>query len=201
VNPLQDSLMQCALASMCHRVLPFVTAEWAKLAPEVLGSLTSAVQELPCGLSIEECYGVWDWKRAGVAIPPLPSLLKEILELRAEIYRGLPLEVIDSAQDAIGEYLEAESWVEVLSRGFRGAHSPSEAVEMACLGRLDEASATMKRALREVREAFRRRERALDRFVLLSRGGLWVGMVRVLSYEEVEERTSIEDMHRSICGC
>lgn len=97
------------------------------------------------------------------------------------ISAGLPSDVLDSARDAVTEYVGAGSRADILSTPVPGP-APSEAECAAA----QHVSMTQ-RALNNAMEAGRRRGRALDRFVSLLRGGLGDDMVRVLSYEEIVE--------------
>lgn len=90
-DPLDDGIVQRMLACACYRLLDYMTAEWADVAPDLLGELYPIVRALPDGRTLSDCYPFPDAGRSDSeplpenAPHPIPPLLSDIFAVRRDI--------------------------------------------------------------------------------------------------------------------
>lgn len=168
--------MQCALACICYRLLDFITAEWADLAPDVLGRLLPIIRELPPGRTLAVCYpsGVEEEEEeeearsrspSAALLLQVPDLLREVFAVRAELRETwhVPRECANSVLSYMEELGEAREQ-------YRRVYTAPRVVRDAARNKFLAAYGASHAAVIDAELSLLERQAAWDRLVRLLRG-------------------------------
>jgi hypothetical protein len=78
IDPETDLIVLCILVDMHHRVMDFMTLEWIRFVPEMVGNLRSIAARLPPMSVLSRCFDF----EAPEDNPSIPSELLELLDAR-----------------------------------------------------------------------------------------------------------------------
>jgi hypothetical protein len=195
-NPGLDPTVQRALACSCYRLLDLITAEWYYLAPELLGSLSPIVRDLPPGQTLYDTYP--PPAEAPLLAPapvPAPSFaphpLPELFELRAALRRtaDIPSECASAVRAAVGNLTSSRE-------DYQQAHSASLPVRNAERYRFFQAHLFLYSTVMDSELSIIERRSYWDRVVRLLRGN-W--FFTYFNFEEEEEEED-EEPHLGYFG-
>jgi hypothetical protein len=163
-----DPVLICALADRCRVLLELFTAEWAYLAPVIVGRLLPVVRGLQSGRSIVERYGPFFADHphpASVAGPSLPPILSRLLLCREELERATELVPGLRTNLQVAAAASRAARLRILSL----AEPPDALFETG--SQLLAAREAINAAMDAAVAVFEQRVAALDRFVGILRGG------------------------------